>query len=238
MLNRRKFTKLAILGGTSVAVSSGIFFPKPTEALSFDFLLKQEELLNIFFDLVRAIAAYLNPELASYIEPTVQAVNAKFIQNGYTQKPTPFAQRGAGGRNSNPFWGTYKNEKIALNPGLATVGVNNDILSKAIFTGPTTVGIKLAADYLASKGLSPDEIDGSLMPWRSRFEDWTTWEGDQDQTIGPNKNVGLTQYETRLGLVTRRYDALDPSSGKVGRIKMTIEAFNQPRRIITTHVSV
>ena len=62
MLDRRKFTKLAILGGTSVAVSSGIFFPKPTEALSFDFLLKQEELLNIFFDLVRAIAAYLNPE--------------------------------------------------------------------------------------------------------------------------------------------------------------------------------
>ena len=82
------------------------------------------------------------------------------------------------------------------------------------------------------------KYDGSLMPWRSRFEDWTTWEGDQDQTIGPNKNVGLTQYETRLGLVTRRYDALDPSSGKVGRIKMTIEAFNQPRRIITTYVSV
>ncbi|NES02231.1 MAG: Tat pathway signal protein [Okeania sp. SIO2F4] len=235
MLDRRKFTKLAILSGTSLAASSGIFFPKPTEAQSFDFLLTDENIKNIFFDLVRAIAAKLNPELAFDIESTVKAVNTKFFDHGYTQNQTPFAQRGAGSRNNNPLWGRYKNEAIAPNFGLANVDTSG---KEATFTGPTIVGIKVAADYLAAEGLSPDEIDSSLMPWRSRFEDWTTWLGDNDPTIGPNPGVGLTQYETRLGLVTRRYDALDPSSGKVGKIRMTIEAANQPRRVITTDVSV
>lgn len=235
MLNRRKFTKLAILSGTSLAASSRIFFSRPTEAQSFDFLLKDENIKNIFFDLVRAIAAKLNPELVSDIESAVQTVNTKFFQHGYTQNQTPFAQRGGGSRNNNPLWGYDKNETIAPNFVLANVDRSG---KEVILTSPTLVGIKLAADYLAAEGLSPDEIYGSLIPSRSRFQDWTTWRGDNDPTIGPNPGTGLTQYETRLGLVTRRYDALDPSSGKIGKIRMTIEAANQPRRVITTYVSV
>ncbi|NEQ41699.1 MAG: hypothetical protein F6K40_38145 [Okeania sp. SIO3I5] len=235
MLNRRKFTKLAILGGTSLAASSGIFFPKPTEAQSFDLLLENENIRNIFFDLVKAIAAQLNEELVSDIESAVKAVNTKLFERGYTQNQTPFAQIGGGSRNNNPLWGYDKNETIAPNFALANVDTSG---KEFILASPTIVGIKSATNYLAAEGLSPDEIDGSLIPSGSRFEDWTTWRGDNDPTIGPNSKVGLTQYETRLGLVTRRYEALDPSSGKIGKIKMTIEAANQPRRVITTHVSV
>ncbi len=136
-------------------------------------MLTDENIKNIFFDLLRAIAAKLNPELASDIESAVQTVNTEFFQHGYTQNQTPFAQRGAGSKNNNPLWGYDKNEAIAPNPGLANVDTSRD--QEVILTGPTVVGIKFAADYLAAEGLSPDEIDSSLIPWRSRFQDWTTW---------------------------------------------------------------
>ncbi len=99
------------------------------------------------------------------------------------------------------------------------------------------MGIKEASKYLKAQGLSPQEIEDSLIPWRSRFEDLTTWLGDNDDSIGPNKGVGLTQYETKLGLVTRRYDVLDPDKGKLGKIRMIIDAANQPRRKLDYYVS-
>ncbi|MBD1933068.1 MULTISPECIES: hypothetical protein [Cyanophyceae] len=39
-LNRRKFTRIALIGGASFAASSGIFFPKPSEAFILGFLLR------------------------------------------------------------------------------------------------------------------------------------------------------------------------------------------------------
>lgn len=236
-MKRRKFTKSLVLGtATAAATGIGILFPKPAEAHQYDFVINDADIQTLFRDLIRAIAALIvEQEVAYYIDQAIQSVNQQLATNGYNQHPTPYAQRIAS-TNAAPIWGRAASDTVGPNPGMATAQLVNDRLSSAIFTGPTLVGINKSAEYLVSQGLSPEEIDGSLIPTRSRFEDWTTWLGDQDDAIGPNPGVGLTQYETKLGQVIRRYDAIDPYGSNIGRVRMTIEAANQPRRLVTTNI--
>lgn len=52
LLTRRNFTKVALLGGASFATSSGIFFPKPAESFSLDFLIEDARVRNVMVGLV------------------------------------------------------------------------------------------------------------------------------------------------------------------------------------------
>lgn len=231
-MKRRKFTKSLIL--SSAATSVGILFPKPAEARNYDALIRNAQIRRIFSDLIRAIDALLHPSISSLIYQEVQSVNQRLSLRGYQYDQTPYAQRSA--NNVAPMWGCAAQDTIGPNPGMATTQLVNNRLSSAIFTGPTLVGIDKSAKYLAEEGLSPSEIEGSLIPIRSRFEDWTTWLGDQENAVGLNRGVGLTQYDTKLGQVIRRYEAIDPYGMNIGRVRMTIEAANQPRRVVTINI--
>jgi len=236
-MKRRNFTK-SVISCAATASSIGILFPKPAEAREYDFLIQNSQVQSLFRDLIRMIAAYiLEQEFAYYIDQAVQGINQQLAFHGYSQSPTPYAQRVAN-TNAMPLWGRAADDipGVGPSPSMATAQLVNNRLSAATFTGPTLVGIDTSANYLASQGLTPQEIDGSLIPTRSRFEDWTTWFGDQGEAMGLNPGVGLTQYDTKLGQVIRRYDAIDPYGSNIGRVRMTIEAANQPRRIVTTNV--
>ena len=74
------------------------------------------------------------------------------------------------------------------------------------------------------------------MPWRVNFEDWATWEGDKDPTIGRRANVSLANYRTRLGEVIRRYELLEPGKNGLGKITLIVKTANQPDREIITQV--
>lgn len=234
-MNRREFVKTLALG-VGTAASPGILFPKPVEARESELIISEAEIENLFNDLVMSIAAIVrNPQAAGYINQLVAGVNQKLVANGYDQGRTPYAQR-VSHANAAPIWGCSARDTVGPNPCMATAQLVNDRLSSAVFSAPTLVGINKSAKYLSGQGFSPAEIDGSLIPTRSRFEDWTTWLGDQGETIGLNPGVGLTQYDTKFGQVIRRYDSIDPYGKHIGRVRMTIEAANQPRRVVTTNI--
>ena len=89
---------------------------------------------------------------------------------------------------------------------------------------------------LADQKLTPPEIAASLLPTRSTFDDWGSWSGDPDGSVGKNPGVGLTQYRTAGGTVTSRYDLVEPGPKGFGQVQLIVEADNQPRRTILVTV--
>jgi hypothetical protein len=218
-INRRKFTKLAVLGGASFATSSSIFFPKPAESFSLDFLINNAISRNVFANLlayagVKIIDAIFDPPAQTIINTTEQ----KLEQQGFNQNKTEYGQV----NDTNVIWGQERLENQqnlglninAPNPGFAVQNTKDYYAQPSLFTASTSVGIDSAAKYLAQQQkLSPEQIQDILIPWQEVFEDITSWQGDKDPTIGNNPNVGLTNYRARQGEVTRRYDRVSPELG-------------------------
>ena len=232
-MDRRRFTKSIILG-TAATTSLNFFFPKPVEAHTYDFRLGNADVESLFYDLIRIVQALIDELEQAHIAESVRSINKRLSDYGYTQNPTPYAKRTASAYNA-PIWGREAMTSIAPNPIIATMQLVRDRYSEANFSGPTLVGIDKAANALANEGFSPEVIDASLMPKEGVFEDWTDWFGDP-HSLSLNPGIGLAQYETRLGEITSRYEAIDPYGTNVGRVRTTIEAANQPRRIITTNI--
>lgn len=218
-INRRKFTKLAILGGASWGASRGIFFPKPAEAFSLDFLINQATTRNVFNNLltyagVKTIEAIFAPPTQTAIDTT----QAKLEQEGFKQNKTKYGQVS----DTNVMWGQERQESqhnlglnlIAPNPGFAVQNTQDYNAKPALFTASTSVGIDRAATILTQQQkLSPNQVQDILIPWQEIFEDITSWQGDRDPSIGNNPNVGFTAYRARQGEVTRRYDRVSPELG-------------------------
>ncbi|MBN3940276.1 MAG: hypothetical protein V7L21_13035 [Nostoc sp.] len=110
-----------------------------------------------------------------------------------------------------------------------------DDLSSAAISGPTMTAIHVASKYLRAQQLDNDEIAGSLIPVRSQYDDWGTWEGDDDPERG-RTGVGFTNYRTNLGEVTSRYDLKQNRKAGFGEVQLTIEAGGYPRRDILVRV--
>ncbi|MEL6440646.1 MAG: twin-arginine translocation pathway signal protein [Cyanobacteria bacterium J06621_8] len=220
-INRRKFTKLALFGTASCAASSGIFFPKPAEAFSLDFLIDKATSRNVFASLltyagVKAIDAIFAPPTQTAINTTQQ----KLEQEGFEQNQTEYGQVS----DTNVMWGQERQESqhnlglniVAPNPGFAVQNTQDYYAKPALFTASTSVGIDSASKILAQQQrLSPEQVKDILIPWQEVFEDITSWQGDRDPTIGENLNVGLTAYRARQGEVTRRYERVSPELGIV-----------------------
>jgi hypothetical protein len=218
-INRREFTKLALLGSASFTASSGIFFPKPAEAFSLDFLIDQATTNKVFANLltyagVKAIDAIFAPPAQTAINTTQQ----KLEQEGFNQNKTKYGQVS----DANVMWGQEKQESQqnlglninAPNPGFAVQNTEDYYAKPALFTASTSVGIDNASQILAQQQkLSPEQVKDILIPWQEVFEDITSWQGDKDPTIGNNPNVGFTAYRARQGEVTRRYDRVSPELG-------------------------
>jgi hypothetical protein len=218
-LDRRKFTKLAILGGTSFVASSGILFPKPAESFSLDFLVNNATTRNVFSNLLayaglKVIDAIFDPPAQTVINTTEQ----KLEREGFNQNKTKYGQVS----DTNVIWGQERQENQqnlglninAPNPGFAVQNTKDYYGKPALFTASTSVGIDRASTILAQQQkLSPEQIKDILIPWQEVFEDITSWQGDKDPTIGNNPNVGFTNYRARQGEVTRRYDRVSPELG-------------------------
>ena len=220
-INRRKFTKLAVFGAASCATSSGIFFPKPAEAFRLDFLIDKATSRNVFANLltyagVKVIDKIFAPSEQSVINTTQQ----KLEQEGFNQNQTDYGKIS----DTNVIWGQERLESQqnlgldinAPNPGFAVQNTKNYYAKPALFTASTSVGIDSALKILAQQErLSPEQVQDLLIPWQEVFEDITSWQGDQDPTIGNNPNVGFAAYRARQGEVTRRYDRVSPELGIV-----------------------
>ncbi|MFP4102421.1 Tat pathway signal protein [Coleofasciculus sp.] len=245
-INRRQFTRMVVLGSGSFASTSGIFFQKPAEAFSLNFLLKDLSARGVFNDILRYTAARLisgilsplledKSDFTNPIEPgaasVIRSVDNGLVQHQFTRNRTELMQARSGTANSL-LWGRERQDNWGPNVGFGFVQEYQDTPSSAIITGPHMTGIHQATKVLQAEGLTPHEIRGSTLPIRSNFDALGGWEGDNDPSVGLNPGVGFTQYRTSLGEVTSRYDLIEPGPGGFGRVQTTVEAGGQPRRNI------
>lgn len=235
-INRRKFTKLTLLGGASIAASTGILFPKPVESLEIDLPISKATSINIFGALltyagVKIIDSILTPSTQSKIENTEETLEQEGYNHNRTQNGTI--------SDKSVIWGQEKSEnqqivgldKTAPNPGLAFQDTKDLFAPPKIITSSTSVGVKEAAQILSQQyKLTAAQIQDILIPWQENFEDITTWYGDLDPTIGSNPNVGFADYEAQQGHVFRRYERLEAG---LGIVKFRIESPYFNGRIIT-----
>ena len=226
-ISRRKFTKLTIIGGASVAASSGIFFPKPAESLEINIPISKASSSNIFGALltyagVKIIDAVLSPPAQSKVDNAEETLE----QEGYNQNRT---QNGTIS-DRDVIWSQEKQEnqqlvgldKIVPNSSVAIQDTEDLFVPPKIFTSSTSLGVSEVSAILAQQHkLTSEQIKDILIPWQENFEDITTWYGDLDPTIGKNPNVGLTDYEAQQGHVLRRYERLEAG---LGRVKFNIES--------------
>jgi hypothetical protein len=246
-INRRKFNRMALLGGASFATSSGIFFPKPAEAYELEFPLKALSAGKVFDDIIRyssarAIPGILSPILQgranfeSQIEPeaasVIRSADQVLVNRQFTKNRTELAKSGAGAATSL-LWGRQRQENLGPNVGFGFVQKYEDSFTDAKISGPTMTGIYNAQKVLVDQRLTPDEIAGSILPVRSQLDDLGSWAGDSDPSVGRNPRVGFTQYQTASGIVTSRYDLVVPGPKGFGKVQIMIEAAEQPRRDIT-----
>lgn len=227
-ITRRTFIK-TVLGGASFATSSGIFFPKPANSYSMNYLLSQDGKVDPIFknfllaQIARNPSTKLPTDTAPAVISIVKSVQNEFTQRDFTQNQTPFAQRL--GNLNNPLWGRQRQENVGPNPGFGTVQIDGNAVSSITFTGSTTVGINGAIQALGKdEHRSPSELDDALIPVRQQFEDWGTWSGDVNPNTKQGSGTSITTYETRSGEVSRFYEVKEPGPGGFGVIKFIIDA--------------
>lgn len=237
-ISRRKFTKLALLGGAAVGASCGIFFPKPAEAFLFPFLLRTLSARAVFGGLVRYAAGRVLRNLSdsssgvSYEELlAIQLADNDLIERQFTQNKTPVVRASV-----NLTWGREKQDKWGANVGFGFVQRYQDDISTAKITGPTMVGIHVATQKLAQMRMSPEDIADTLLPVTSQYDDWCSWEGDTFPDTPSNRNVCFSSYTTRLGEVTSTYELIKPGRGGYGNVHLIVESGGEPRRDIMVQV--
>lgn len=237
-ISRRKFTKLAILGSTSLATTSGIFFPKPAEAFIFGLLLRSLSSRAVFGSLLRfASGRIIRGALSDAFGPSqeellaIQLADRDFVERRFRENKTELARA-----QTTVFWGQQRQDKWGTNVGFGFVQKYQGEISTAKLTGPTMAGIHVATQVLGQQGLSPNLVADSLLPVLSQFDDWCSWEGDTFPNGTTNRNVCFQSYRTVLGEVTSRYELIQPGQGGRGNVELIIEAGGLPRRDIIVEV--
>ena len=251
-LSRRQFNRITIWGGASFAASatSGIFFPKPAEAYVLEFPISALSADRVFNGIqkycgAQAIPGVLSPILqgnsnvSSKIESSaanaIRTADQEFVDRNFTSKRTELALTGEGiqsNRTISRLWGRQRQEKVGPNVGFGFVEKVSGQYKDYKISGPTMCAIHNAQKVLADQRLTPPEIAASLLPTRSRIDDTSSWGGDADASAGRNPGAVFAQYTTAAGTVTSRYDLVEPGPKGFGRVEYTIEAENQPRRVI------
>lgn len=248
-ISRRQFNRMTLLSGVSFAASSGIFFPKPAEAYSLEFPLRSLSANKVFNDILRYSAATVIPGVLSPIlrqasnfeneieqgaASVIRSADREFVQRQFIRERTELARAGVGATTSL-LWGRQKQEKLGPNVGFGFVQKFQDGFTDAKISGHTMAGIYNAQKVLVDQRLTADEIAGALLPVRSSLDEdesiWGTWEGDNDPSMR-NSGVHFSQYRTASGEVTSRYDLVVPGPNGFGKVQITIEAADQPRRDI------
>ncbi|XZN95969.1 MAG: Tat pathway signal protein [Microcoleus sp.] len=256
-ISRRQFNRIVIWGGASFAASatSGIFFPKPAEAYSLEFPISALSADRVFNGIqkncgAQPIPGVLSPILqgntnvSSQIKPAaanaIRRADKEFVDRNFTSKRTELAQLGKSEddntKSVSRLWGRQRQENVGPNVGFGFVQKWEDQYSDAKISGPTMCAIHNAQRVLADQRLTPPEIAASVLPTRSRIDDNISWGGDADASAGRNPGAVFAQYDTAGGTVISRYELVEPGPKGFGRVEYTIEAENQPRRVILVTV--
>jgi len=256
-ISRRQFNRIVIWGGASFAASatSGIFFPKPAEAYSLEFPISALSADRVFNGIQKycgsqPIPGVLSPILqgnsnvSSQIKPAaanaIRRADKEFVDRNFTSKRTELGQVGKSEEDNtlsvSRLWGRQRQEQVGPNVGFGFVQKSGDQYSDAKISGPTMCAIHNAQQVLADQRLTPPEIAASVLPTRSRLDDWGSWGGDADASAGRNPGAVFAQYNTAAGTVTSRYDLVEPGPKGFGRVEYIIEAEDQPRRVILVTV--
>jgi hypothetical protein len=241
-INRRKFTRLAVLSTASFTATSSIFFPKPAEAFIIPFLLRALSSRAVFGSLIRYAAGReirraISGDFGAVSGPSqeellaIQLADQQFVERQFSRNRTELAQA-----QKTIFWGRERQEKWGPNVGFGFVQKYDTEISTAKITGPTMTGIHVATEVLAKQGLPPNLVAELLLPVRSQFDDWCSWEGDTFPNGTGNQNVCFQNYRTVLGEVTSRYELIQPGRGGRGNVELIVEAGGQPRRDIIVEV--
>lgn len=242
-INRRKFTRLAVLSAVSFTATTSIFFPKPAEAFIIPFLVRALSSRAVFGGLVRyaggrVIRRALSGGFGAASGPSqeellaIQLADQQFVERQFSRNKTELAQA-----QRTIFWGQEKLDNWQLpNVGFGFVQKYQGETSTAKITGPTMTGIHVATEVLAKQGLPPNLVAELLLPVRSQYDDWCSWEGDTFPDARTNRDVCMQSYTTVLGEVTSRYDLIQPGRGGRGNVELIVEAGGQPRREIIVEV--
>ncbi|HAO12900.1 MAG TPA: Tat pathway signal protein [Planktothrix sp. UBA8407] len=255
-ISRRQFNRIIIWGGASFTASatSGIFFPKPAEAYLLEFPISALSADLVFNGIqkhcgAQAIPGVLSPiiqgniDVSSKIESAaanaIRTADQQFVDRNFTSKRTELAITGSGSNfasDTSRLWGRQRQDQVGPNVGFGFVQKWQDQYSDSKISGPTMCAIHNAQKVLADQRLTPPEIAASILPTRSRLDDWGSWSGDADTSVGRNPGAVFSQYDTASGTVTSRYDLVEPGPNGFGRVQLTVEAENQPRRVILVTV--
>ncbi|MBE9119981.1 Tat pathway signal protein [Tychonema sp. LEGE 07199] len=258
-ISRRQFNRIVIWGGASFAASatSGIFFPKPAEAYSLEFPISALSADRVFNGIQKYCGAQPIPGVLSTIlqgntnvsnkvesaaANAIRRADKEFVDRNFTSKRTELGQVGKSEEDNtlsvSRLWGRQRQDQVGPNVGFGFVQKWEDQYSDTKISGPTMCAIHNAQQVLADQRLTPPQIAASLLPSRSRVDDddWGSWGGDADASAGRNPGAVFAQYNTAAGTVTSRYDLVEPGPRGFGRVEYTIEAENQPRRVILVTV--
>ena len=232
-MKRREFLTTAF-SGASVAVGSGILFPKPAISYtSLNYVLSvdvQKTKSNLIFNrfLNYSIASGSSKLLPEETDPAIKfavgEIEHEFSDRQYVENRTPFTK--VLNNVNHPIWGQQKQEKLGPNPGFGTVQVVRNRVSSIAFTGATSAGIDRAIKALAEdQKLTPAQLEGVLIPIGEKYEDWASWEGEVHPKTGELLgNRSIAQYVTRFGEVTRLYKLQEPGKEGFGEITFYINA--------------
>ena len=178
-------------------------------------------------------------KIESAAASAIRTADKEFVGRNFTNKRTELAVTGSGSNfaaDTSRLWGRQRQDKVGPNVGFGFVQKWEGQYSDAKISGPTMCAIDNAQRVLADQRLTPPEIAASLLPTRSRLDDWGSWGGDSDASAGRNPGAVFAQYDTAAGTVTSRYDLVEPGPKGFGRVEFTVEAEDQPRRVILVTV--
>lgn len=241
-MKRRKFIKTAAISGAAMAGGSGIFFPKPANSYTINYVLSLDGRSDAVFgtmaqaNVAREASESLPPETDQAVINVVQEVQTSLQERNFTDNQTPFSRRL--GNVNQPLWGQQRNEGLGPNPGFGTTQIKRNFVTPISFTGSTTAGIDRAMLILGNdENLNAQELDSALIPTESLFEDWGTWAGDLNPQTGEIISTNsVATYETKYGIVTRLYTADEPVPGGRGTITFNIDGGRNLQTRITVEV--
>lgn len=240
-LNRRQATKYLLIGSGSLITGTGIFFPKPVEAYTMGFSLRNFSTSGVLSRLRSLSGASTipgalgnildgqnisNSEINNTESSLIRSSDQTLRHQGFERSVTELASAGFG-INRNLIWGRQRQEQLGQNVGFGFVQEQNNEITNARIAGPAMAAIHNAQLVLADQRVAPQETAGALLPVRTTFNNLDGWSTD-------NGRAAFSQFRTALGEVTIRYDILD--GGRNGRIDVTVEAEEMPTRNITINL--
>jgi len=215
-MERRQAIKYIALAGGSFVVNLGVFSPRRADAFLM-FILGNPVLRFALGMFLRGGFASARRRDREWWDDRleVQLAQRKLLERSFTDVTVAEVQS----PQYSVVVGAERFESLGYNPALSFPRIENDRATVSNFSGAASLGMAIAAQYLAENTrMSIDEIQASILPrlrGGANFDDWRDWSSSSFR--------GYPNTYSDTGVLVR-YDAIDPYSGGYGTIDVTIEA--------------